>query len=57
MNWSEIIRLALQEDLGTGDITTDYLDLEPIPEKAFMIAKAPGVLAGLEIVKEVFFDR
>jgi nicotinate-nucleotide pyrophosphorylase (carboxylating) len=54
MNWSEIIRLALQEDLGTGDITTDYLDLEPIPEKAFMIAKAPGVLAGLEIVKEVF---
>ncbi|MCB5245583.1 MAG: carboxylating nicotinate-nucleotide diphosphorylase [Candidatus Cloacimonadaceae bacterium] len=54
MTWNEIINLALEEDLGTGDITTDYLDLEPIPEKAFMIAKAPGIVAGLEIAKEVF---
>ena len=54
MNTSEIIRLALTEDIGSGDISTAYLELEPVPEQAFMIAKAAGVLAGLEIAKEVF---
>ncbi len=54
MTWSEIIRLALAEDIGSGDISTRYLDLEPITEQAFMIAKAGGILAGLEIAREVF---
>ncbi len=54
MNTSEIIRLALAEDIGSGDISTLYLELEPVPEQAFMIAKASGVLAGLEVAKEVF---
>jgi len=54
MNSSEIIRLALAEDIGSGDISTAYLELEPVPEKAFMIAKAKGVLAGLDIAREVF---
>ncbi len=26
----EIIRRSLEEDLGSGDITTKYLDLEPL---------------------------
>jgi nicotinate-nucleotide pyrophosphorylase (carboxylating) len=54
MNWHEMIRLALEEDIGSGDITTTYLELEPIPEQAFMIAKAAGVLAGVEIARDVF---
>ncbi|MCB5246482.1 MAG: carboxylating nicotinate-nucleotide diphosphorylase [Candidatus Cloacimonetes bacterium] len=54
MNTSEIIRLALAEDIGSGDISTSYLELEPVAGQAFMIAKAEGVLAGLEIAKEVF---
>lgn len=54
MNSSEIIRLALAEDIGSGDISTAYLELEPVPEQAFMIAKAKGVLAGLDIAREVF---
>lgn len=54
MNWSEIIRLALEEDLGSGDITTRYLDLDPVPGQAFMVAKASGILAGVEIAREVF---
>lgn len=54
MNWHDIIRLALNEDLGSGDITTRYLDLDPVPETAFMIAKAGGILAGVEISRDVF---
>lgn len=54
MTTSEIIRFALAEDIGSGDISTSYLELEPVPAQAFMIAKAKGILAGLEIAKEVF---
>jgi nicotinate-nucleotide pyrophosphorylase (carboxylating) len=54
MTWSEIIRLALEEDLGSGDITTRYLGLEAAPETAFMIAKAGGILCGVDIAREVF---
>ncbi|HOH98240.1 MAG TPA: carboxylating nicotinate-nucleotide diphosphorylase [Candidatus Cloacimonadota bacterium] len=50
----EIIRRSLEEDLGSGDITTKYLDLEPTIATAFMIAKAEGVIAGAEIAKMVF---
>ena len=50
----EIIRLALEEDLGSGDITTRYLELEPGSQQAFLIAKASGILAGVEIAREVF---
>ena len=50
----ELIRKSLEEDLGTGDITTKYLDLEPINSTAFVIAKAEGVLAGVDIARQVF---
>ena len=54
MQIDEIIRMSLDEDLRSGDITTTYLDLDPIPATAFMIAKANGVVAGVEIAKSVF---
>ncbi len=54
MNLDEIIRLALEEDLGSGDISTRFLELEPVSTHAFMIAKAEGVLAGVEVAKAVF---
>ena len=54
MTWHEIIRLALEEDIGSGDISTRYLELDPVNEQAFMIAKASGILAGVEIAREVF---
>ncbi|MDD4147969.1 MAG: carboxylating nicotinate-nucleotide diphosphorylase, partial [Candidatus Cloacimonetes bacterium] len=50
----EIIRKSLEEDLGSGDITTRYLDLDPAICSAYMIAKADGILAGTDIAKEVF---
>lgn len=54
MFWDEIIRKSLEEDIGSGDITTKFLDLEPIISLAYMIAKAEGVIAGAEIAKQVF---
>ena len=49
-----IIQLALAEDLGDGDVTT----LCTIPEDATrggrFIAKADGILAGLEVVRLTF---
>lgn len=54
MQISEIIRLALEEDLGSGDLTTRYLDLDPDSATAYMIAKAEGIIAGIEVAKEVF---
>jgi nicotinate-nucleotide pyrophosphorylase (carboxylating) len=54
MEISEIIKLALAEDIGSGDVTSRYLDLDPVSTQAFMIAKAAGVLAGVDIAKQVF---
>lgn len=50
----EIIRKSLEEDIGSGDITTKYLDLEPSTSTAFMIAKAEGIMAGTDVAKQVF---
>ncbi len=54
MSIDEIIRKSLEEDLGSGDITTRYLDLEPVLSSAYMIAKAEGVLAGIDLAVKVF---
>ena len=49
-----IIENALTEDLGSGDVTTNYL-FEPTERAhAVMKAKADGVIAGLPIAERVF---
>lgn len=49
-----LIRRALKEDIGHGDITTDAL-IEPERKAgAVIFAKEPMVLAGLSVAKEVF---
>ena len=50
----EIIRKGLEEDIGSGDITTRYLDLEPQSNIAYIIPKEAGVLAGVDIARLVF---
>jgi len=49
-----IIRNALQEDIGTGDLTT--LSIIPVGSvtDGFIYAKAAGVVAGLAVAKRVF---
>lgn len=49
-----VIKLAIEEDIATGDITTN--SIVPINSKAVaeMKMKASGVISGLEIAKTVF---
>jgi nicotinate-nucleotide pyrophosphorylase (carboxylating) len=49
-----LIEIGLQEDLNTGDITTDLLVPETLRSTAVMIAKADGIIAGLEVAEAVF---
>lgn len=49
-----IIDLALAEDLGHGDVTTDALIPSNLQGKASIFVKAKGVLAGAEIARKVF---
>jgi nicotinate-nucleotide pyrophosphorylase (carboxylating) len=54
-----LINLALQEDVGNGDITTDNLIPASERRNAYMEAKANGIIAGLEVAEMVFrqFDH
>jgi nicotinate-nucleotide pyrophosphorylase (carboxylating) len=49
-----LIDLALQEDIGAGDVTSSYFVPEEKMSQAFIYAKADGVVAGLEVAREVF---
>lgn len=50
----KLINLAMEEDVATGDITTDNLIPAEARKKAYMIAKASGVIAGLPVAEMVF---
>lgn len=54
MRLDDLILQAIEEDLGNGDITTNYLDLERTNTIAYMIAKAEGMIAGVDIGIRVF---
>ena len=49
-----IIALALEEDLGAGDVTSIATIPADLPALATIVAKAPGVVAGLPVVEAVF---
>ncbi|MFI5303907.1 MAG: carboxylating nicotinate-nucleotide diphosphorylase [Nitrospiria bacterium] len=50
----DILKKALREDLGRGDLTTQKLFPRPINAKGYIFPKEDIVLAGGEIVREVF---
>lgn len=50
----KIISLAIEEDINTGDITTNALIPEESRAIAEMTAKAPGIVSGLDIALRVF---
>ncbi len=50
----EIIDIALKEDIGSGDITTDNVIDPSATGRAVMTAKEPLVIAGLDVVDQVF---
>ncbi len=49
-----LIDLALEEDIGSGDITTNHLVAPQTPGMATVIAKEPLVVAGLAVARCVF---
>ncbi len=50
----KVVRAALREDLGGGDITTRLTVSPRLKTKAFIICKQPLVVAGLGVAREVF---
>jgi len=51
---SALINLALEEDIGPGDVTSQYFVPEDREARALIVAKADGVIAGVEVAAEVF---
>ena len=53
---NKLLDLGIEEDINTGDITTESIIPESMNAVATMTAKQDGVISGLEIVKMVY-DR
>ena len=51
---SRLIDLAVEEDIGHGDITTSALDISGRQGRAWITAKEPMVIAGLGLVPRVY---
>jgi nicotinate-nucleotide pyrophosphorylase (carboxylating) len=49
-----IVRTALDEDVGTGDISTNWTGPESREVRAELIAKEAGVVAGLDVAAAIF---
>ena len=51
---STLIDLALAEDIGTGDVTSNYFVPEEREARGKIVVKTEGVVAGVEVAEEVF---
>ena len=51
---STLIDLALEEDIGPGDVTSSYFVPEHREARALILSKSEGVVAGVEVAEEVF---
>lgn len=54
MTVEDIVKLALREDIGEGDHTSQATIPKDAPGMAELIAKEDGILAGLDVGKTVF---
>ena len=48
------IALSLREDIGEGDVTSESSVPDSLVQKGFILAKEVGVVAGIEVAREVF---
>jgi len=53
-NIKNVLRLALEEDIGHGDITTTFTIPEDHRSKAIIVAKGNFIVAGMPFAREVF---
>ncbi|MBI5677092.1 MAG: carboxylating nicotinate-nucleotide diphosphorylase [Planctomycetes bacterium] len=51
-----LIQLAIKEDIGTGDVTTENIIPDGLIVEGVFVAKESGVIAGLPVV-EYFFSK
>jgi len=56
LHLNRLIDIALEEDIGTGDITTETLIPADAQGRAEIIAKQPLILAGLAVARTVFLQ-
>lgn len=54
MDWRELVAQALAEDIGPGDITTETTVPAGLRARGVFLAKATGVLSGLDVAAECF---
>ena len=52
----DIVRLALEEDIGSGDVTTEACVPESQMARGRFLAREPLVIAGLDLLRELY-DR
>lgn len=52
--YRELVRRALDEDLGWGDLTSDAVVPSGVNATGRILAKSPCVLAGMDVAAEVF---
>lgn len=50
----EIVHWALEEDVGTGDITSQYIVPEDLWAEAVIFVRQKGIIAGLDVARLVF---
>ena len=53
-NVDALIRLALDEDFGDGDVTSTYFVPEDLQARALLRPRTAGVISGVEVAKAVF---
>jgi nicotinate-nucleotide pyrophosphorylase (carboxylating) len=53
----DIVRLALAEDIGTGDVTTQACVPESQEATGRFLAREPLVIAGLDVLRETYDQR
>jgi nicotinate-nucleotide pyrophosphorylase (carboxylating) len=54
--YREIVRRALAEDLGWGDVTTEATVPADLRAKGIILVKSPCVIAGLDVAAEAFLQ-
>lgn len=52
--YRDLVRRALEEDIGAGDVTTRATVNPKIRARGRLVAKSPCVIAGLDVVEETF---
>ena len=51
-----LIRMALEEDIGEGDVTSLYFVPEDRMARAFVTVRKEGVISGMELAERVFLE-